>query len=297
MNVHRGPSTSCRLEAHSGDIIHQIAKFRVRQRGAQCVVQGAECGGSARHPRPTSTCLSEPPPVDALATRSRFDLPRRRYHQHVQEDRCRPRARRFQCLHGARELGALRAREHARNRRPGSRAAATGFVLPTGRRSLPPPLHRRAPRAPGETGANSAARRAHPSIPFRRSADVEAKLKEIVAEQLGVEQASITAEASFASDLGADSLDVVEMARIPASFCRFRRRAAAAEPPNLTVARAAGHEDRGGVRRRAPRRARRGGPEPQRRRPRRQRPPVNAQNTEAQALPPNPRRTVFKYQR
>ena len=40
---------------------------------------------------------------------------------------------------------------------------------------------------------------------------VEDKLKEIVAEQLGVEQASITAEASFASDLGADSLDVVEM--------------------------------------------------------------------------------------
>mmetsp|Transcript_16028 Transcript_16028/g.49586 ORF Transcript_16028/g.49586 Transcript_16028/m.49586 type:complete len:110 (+) Transcript_16028:66-395(+) len=40
---------------------------------------------------------------------------------------------------------------------------------------------------------------------------VEDKLKEIVAEQLGVEQASITGEASFASDLGADSLDVVEM--------------------------------------------------------------------------------------
>ena len=40
---------------------------------------------------------------------------------------------------------------------------------------------------------------------------MEGKLKEIVAEQLGVEQASITAEASFAGDLGADSLDVVEM--------------------------------------------------------------------------------------
>ena len=40
---------------------------------------------------------------------------------------------------------------------------------------------------------------------------VEDKLKEIVAEQLGVEQSSITPEASFASsDLGADSLDVVE---------------------------------------------------------------------------------------
>ncbi|KAH8094281.1 hypothetical protein JL720_4275 [Aureococcus anophagefferens] len=46
-------------------------------------------------------------------------------------------------------------------------------------------------------------------LPPASSADVEAKLKEIVAEQLGVEQASITAEASFASDLGADSLDVV----------------------------------------------------------------------------------------
>jgi len=43
------------------------------------------------------------------------------------------------------------------------------------------------------------------------SVDVESKLKEIVAEQLGVEQASITADASFATDLGADSLDVVEM--------------------------------------------------------------------------------------
>ena len=41
--------------------------------------------------------------------------------------------------------------------------------------------------------------------------EVEGKLKEIVAEQLGVEESSITAEANFAADLGADSLDVVEM--------------------------------------------------------------------------------------
>ena len=41
--------------------------------------------------------------------------------------------------------------------------------------------------------------------------DVESKLKEIVAEQLGVEPSTVTAEASFATDLGADSLDVVEM--------------------------------------------------------------------------------------
>jgi len=41
--------------------------------------------------------------------------------------------------------------------------------------------------------------------------DVQAKLKEIVAEQLGVETSKVTDDASFANDLGADSLDVVEM--------------------------------------------------------------------------------------
>eukprot|EP00629_Pelagomonadales_sp_RCC1024_P002642 CAMPEP_0119260544 /NCGR_PEP_ID=MMETSP1329-20130426/874_1 /TAXON_ID=114041 /ORGANISM="Genus nov. species nov., Strain RCC1024" /LENGTH=109 /DNA_ID=CAMNT_0007259969 /DNA_START=56 /DNA_END=385 /DNA_ORIENTATION=- len=62
-------------------------------------------------------------------------------------------------------------------------------------------------------GATSAFMRpmARPVAPTVMFADVEGKLKEIVAEQLGVEQASITAEASFAGDLGADSLDVVEM--------------------------------------------------------------------------------------
>ena len=43
------------------------------------------------------------------------------------------------------------------------------------------------------------------------SAEVEGKLKEIVAEQLGVESSAVTSEANFAADLGADSLDVVEM--------------------------------------------------------------------------------------
>ena len=46
---------------------------------------------------------------------------------------------------------------------------------------------------------------------LRMGAEVEGKLKEIVAEQLGVEQTAITGTANFASDLGADSLDVVEM--------------------------------------------------------------------------------------
>ncbi len=37
------------------------------------------------------------------------------------------------------------------------------------------------------------------------------KVKEIIAEQLGVDEASISKETSFVDDLGADSLDVVEL--------------------------------------------------------------------------------------
>ncbi len=41
--------------------------------------------------------------------------------------------------------------------------------------------------------------------------DVEAKVKEIIVEQLGVDEAQVAAEASFIDDLGADSLDTVEL--------------------------------------------------------------------------------------
>lgn len=37
------------------------------------------------------------------------------------------------------------------------------------------------------------------------------KIKEIIAEQLGVEESEITLESSFQEDLGADSLDLFEM--------------------------------------------------------------------------------------
>jgi len=37
------------------------------------------------------------------------------------------------------------------------------------------------------------------------------KVKEIIAEQLGVEMSEVTLEASFIDDLGADSLDTVEL--------------------------------------------------------------------------------------
>ena len=41
--------------------------------------------------------------------------------------------------------------------------------------------------------------------------DVEAKVREIIIDKLGVEQSQITPEASFTNDLGADSLDIVEL--------------------------------------------------------------------------------------
>ena len=37
------------------------------------------------------------------------------------------------------------------------------------------------------------------------------KVKEIIIEQLGVTESAITPEASFIDDLGADSLDIVEL--------------------------------------------------------------------------------------
>jgi acyl carrier protein len=39
----------------------------------------------------------------------------------------------------------------------------------------------------------------------------EEKVKEIIAKQLGVNAAEVTPEASFVEDLGADSLDTVEL--------------------------------------------------------------------------------------
>jgi acyl carrier protein len=40
---------------------------------------------------------------------------------------------------------------------------------------------------------------------------VDEKVKEIIAKQLGVNAAEVTLEASFVEDLGADSLDTVEL--------------------------------------------------------------------------------------
>lgn len=41
--------------------------------------------------------------------------------------------------------------------------------------------------------------------------DIKNKVKEIVVNQLGVDEAEVTEEANFVNDLGADDLDLVEL--------------------------------------------------------------------------------------
>ena len=41
--------------------------------------------------------------------------------------------------------------------------------------------------------------------------EIEAKVKEIIVDKLGVDEAEVKPEASFTNDLGADSLDTVEL--------------------------------------------------------------------------------------
>ena len=42
-------------------------------------------------------------------------------------------------------------------------------------------------------------------------ASIDDKVKQIIVEQLGVEESEVTPSASFVDDLGADSLDTVEL--------------------------------------------------------------------------------------
>jgi acyl carrier protein len=84
------------------------------------------------------------------------------------------------------------------------------------------PVHHRAGagggRRDGDVGrreGNPAARGGGPDeqpIQERtQMADIEAKVKEIIINELGVEAEKVTPEASFVEDLGADSLDTVEL--------------------------------------------------------------------------------------
>jgi acyl carrier protein len=65
-----------------------------------------------------------------------------------------------------------------------------------------PQLRRRAAPASSDCGV--------PSKEILMAA-VDEKVKQIIVEQLGVEEAEVTSNASFVDDLGADSLDTVEL--------------------------------------------------------------------------------------
>ena len=48
-------------------------------------------------------------------------------------------------------------------------------------------------------------------VDVKTKANIAEKIKQIVSEQLGVDEAEVTHTASFVDDLGADSLDTVEL--------------------------------------------------------------------------------------
>jgi acyl carrier protein len=48
-------------------------------------------------------------------------------------------------------------------------------------------------------------------VKFVKESEIFEKVKEIIVEQLGVDAEEVTPTASFVDDLGADSLDIVEL--------------------------------------------------------------------------------------
>ena len=65
----------------------------------------------------------------------------------------------------------------------------------------------------GQQPATKAQSPAHISVTRKGNLmeNVEQRVKKIVAEQLGVNEADVKAESTFVDDLGADSLDTVEL--------------------------------------------------------------------------------------
>jgi len=49
------------------------------------------------------------------------------------------------------------------------------------------------------------------TLNFKVMSDFEARVKAIIVDKLGVEEGEVTPEATFTNDLGADSLDTVEL--------------------------------------------------------------------------------------
>ena len=48
--------------------------------------------------------------------------------------------------------------------------------------------------------------------------DISERVKKIIVDKLGVEEGEVTPEASFTNDLGADSLDTVELMNLNIEF-------------------------------------------------------------------------------
>lgn len=51
----------------------------------------------------------------------------------------------------------------------------------------------------------------HEILKQSKMSDIASKVKGIIVEKLGVDESEVTPEASFTNDLGADSLDTVEL--------------------------------------------------------------------------------------
>jgi acyl carrier protein len=66
-------------------------------------------------------------------------------------------------------------------------------------------------RAPNKDHKQGASQMAAPLRGADRMENIEQRVRKIVAEQLGVNEAEIKNESSFVDDLGADSLDTVEL--------------------------------------------------------------------------------------
>ena len=49
------------------------------------------------------------------------------------------------------------------------------------------------------------------TLKFKKMSDIESRVKAIIVDKLGVDESEVAPEASFTNDLGADSLDTVEL--------------------------------------------------------------------------------------
>ena len=70
------------------------------------------------------------------------------------------------------------------------------------------PLRRISPAADGGCGLKQTTRK---QTVMTDISNIEARVKKIIIEQLGVKEEQVTNESSFVEDLGADSLDTVEL--------------------------------------------------------------------------------------